>query len=47
MDFDMLNKMKVEELKNYLRLRLLKVTEKKAVLVARAFSTLENNVAVI
>ena len=38
----MLNKMKAEELKNYLL-----VTEKKAVLVTRAFSTLENNVAVI
>ena len=42
MDFDMLNKMKAEELKNYLL-----VAEKKAVLVTRAFSTLENNVAVI
>ena len=43
----MFNKMKAEELKNYLRLRLLKITEKKAVLVARAFSTLENKIAVI
>ena len=43
----MFNKMKAEELKNYLRLRGLKVTGKKAVLVARAFSTFENNVAVI
>ena len=32
---------------NYLHLRGLKVTGKKAVLVARAFSALENNVAVI
>ena len=47
MDFDMFNKMKAEELKNYLRLRGLKVTGKKAILVARAFSAFENNVAVI
>ena len=47
MDFDMFNKMKAEELKNYLRLRGLKVTEKKSILVARAFSAFENNVAVI
>ena len=47
MDFDMFNKMKAEELKNYLRLRGLKVTGKKAVLVARAFSDFKNNVAVI
>ena len=43
----MLNKMKVEELKTFLRLRGLKVTGKKTILVARAFSALENNVAVI
>ena len=47
MDFDMFNKMKAEELKNYLRLRGLDVTGKKAVLVARAFSAFENNVDVI
>ena len=39
--------MKAEELKNYLRLRWVKVTDKKAVLVARAFSAFENNVALI
>ena len=38
MDLDILNKMKAEELKNYLRLRQVKVTGKKAVLVTRAFS---------
>ena len=43
----MFNKMKAEELKNYLRLRGLKVTGKKAILVARAFSAFENNVAFI
>ena len=43
----MFNKMKAEELKNYLRLRGVKVTGKKAVLVARAFSDFKNNVAVI
>ena len=43
----MFNKMKAEELKNYLRSRGLKVTGKKAALVARAFSAFENNVAVI
>ena len=47
MDFDMLNKMKVEELKVFLRLRALKVTGKKAVLVSRAFSAMENNVPII
>ena len=47
MDFDILNKMKAEELKNYLRLRRVKVTRKKAVLVTRAFSASENNVALI
>ena len=47
MDFDMFNKMKAEELKNYLRLRGLDVIGKKAVLVARGFSAFENNVDVI
>ena len=41
MDFNMFNKMKAEELKNCLRLRGLKVTGKKVVLNARAFSTFE------
>ena len=39
--------MKAEELKNYLCLRQVKVTGKKAVLVARPFSDFENNVALI
>ena len=47
MDFDILNKMKAEELKNYLRLRRVKVTGKKAVPVTRAFSASEKNVALI
>ena len=47
MDFDILNKIKAEELKNYLCLRQVKVTRKKAVLVTRAFSASENNVALI
>ena len=47
MDFDMFNKMKTEELKNYLRLRGLRVTGKKAVPVAKAFFAFETNVAVI
>ena len=38
MDFDMFNTMKAEELRNKFCLRGLKVTGKKAVLVARAFS---------
>ena len=42
----MFNKMKAEELKNCLRLRGLKVTGKKVVLNARAFSAFENNVTV-
>ena len=40
----MVNNMKVEELKCYLRLRGLKISGKKAVLVARVFSAMENNV---
>ena len=47
MDYDMFNKMKVEELKSYLRLRGLRVTGKKAILVARSFCAYENNVAVV
>ena len=44
MDYEMIERMKVEELKNYLRLRDLKVTGKKVELVARVFSALENDV---
>jgi len=40
MDYEMITKMKVEELKNFLRLRSLKVS------VARVFAALENNIAV-
>ena len=47
MDFDLFDGMKVDELKNYLRLRGLKVSGKKAVLVARAFSAYENNVPTV
>ena len=43
----MLNKMRVDELKSFLRLRGLKVTGKKAILVARAFSAIENNVQIV
>ena len=41
MDYKMLNNMKIEELKNFLR--GLKVTGKKEILVARAFCAIENN----
>ena len=41
MDNELLEKMKVEELKNYLKTRGLKVTETKKELVARVFSASE------
>ena len=44
MDFDMVNGMKVEELKDFLRLPGLKINGKKAELVARVFAASENNV---
>ena len=44
MDFDMVSKMKADELKMYLRLRGLKVKGRKAELVSRVFSACENNV---
>ena len=44
MDFQLVNKMKVEELKTYLRLRGLKVSGRKVELVARVFAASENNV---
>lgn len=44
MDFDMVAKMKVEELKVFLRLRNLKITGKKEELVARVFAAIENKV---
>ena len=40
----MICNMKVEELKVYLRLRALRISGKKAELVARVFSAMENNV---
>ena len=42
----MSNNMKIE-LKNFLRLRGLKVTGKKEILVARAFCAIENNVTLV
>ena len=44
MDYDMVSKMSVDELKKYLRLRGLKVSGKKAELVARVFVAAETNV---
>ena len=38
MDFDLISKMKAEELKTFLRLRGLKVSGKKEELVARVFA---------
>jgi len=43
----MVEKLKIEELKNYLRLRGLKVTGKKVELVARVFAAMENNVQLV
>ena len=42
MDFDMISKMKIEDLKNYLRARNLKLSGRKEELVARVFSAVEN-----
>ena len=39
--------MKIEELKNFLRLRGLKVTGKKEILVAGAFCAIGNNVTLV
>ena len=44
MEYDMICNMKVEELKVYLRLRALRISGKKAELVARVISAMENNV---
>ena len=44
MDFELVNKMKIEELKTYLRLCGLKDTGRKVELVARVFAASENNV---
>ena len=44
MDYELLVKMKVEKLKNYLKIPDLKVAGKKKELVARVFATSENGV---
>ena len=44
MEFDMVSKMKVDDLKKFLCLRGLKVSGKKAELVARVFAAYENKV---
>ena len=44
MDYELLEKMKVEELKNYLKTRALKVTGIKKELVARVIAASENGV---
>ena len=44
MDYDLVAKMHVNELKNYLKVRGLKISANKNELVARIFSTMENNV---
>ena len=43
----MLNSMKIEKMKNFLRFQELKVTGKKEILVARAFCAVENNVTLV
>ena len=47
MDYETISKMKVVELKDFLRLRGLKVTGKKCELVSRVFIAVENNVAIL
>ena len=47
MDLEMISTMKVEELKDLLRLRGLKVTGKKNELIARVFVALENDVPIV
>ena len=44
MDYDLVSKMRVEELKNFLRQRGLRITGRKEELVARVFAAAENNV---
>ena len=44
MGYELLEKMKVEELKNYLKIRGLKVTKTKKELVARVFAASKNGV---
>ena len=47
MNYEMISKMKVEELKMFLRLCGLTVTGKKEELVARVFVAVENNVPLV
>lgn len=47
MDYDTISKMKVPELKTFLKLRGLKVSGRKCELIARVFSAVENNVQVV
>ena len=44
MEYNMVCSMKVEELKSYLRLRGLRISGRKEILVARVYSAMENNV---
>ena len=44
MDYEMIEKLNMEELKNYLKIRGLKVTGRKKELVARVFNAQENSV---
>ena len=44
MDYDLISKMSLEELKNYFRIRGLKVNGRKIELVARVFAASENGV---
>ena len=44
MDYDLVSKMRVEELKNFLRQRGLRITGRKEELVARVFAAAENNI---
>ena len=47
MDYDLISSMKVEELKDFLKLRGLKVSGRKVELVARVFAASENNVPLV
>ena len=47
MDYDLISKIGLEELKNYLRIRGLKVNGRKNELAARVFATSENSVKTI
>ena len=47
MDYDLISSMKVEELKDFLKLHGLKVSGRKVELVARVFAASENNVPLV